>query len=97
MSLYPKAFEFEESKKSALKGFATQHGIKPPNNQTFGFKTFLMAVKQKALEKIKLQTKVRLVLRAGMERICPTADVQSVIEVQKFRSKTNCFGVNGFG
>jgi len=36
-------------------------------------------------------------LRAGMERICPTADVQSVIEVQKFRSKTNCFGVNGFG
>jgi len=40
MSLYPKAFEFEESKKSALKGFATQHGIKPPNNQTFGSRRF---------------------------------------------------------
>jgi len=36
MSLYPKKLSAsgEESKKSALKGFATQHTIKSPKNQT---------------------------------------------------------------
>jgi len=48
----------------------------------------LAAVKQKALEKFKPQTKVRLVLRARMELIRPTANAQSVIEVRNFPSKT---------
>jgi len=48
----------------------------------------LTAVKQKALEKFKPQTKVRFVLRARMERILPTADAQSILEVRNFQSKT---------
>jgi len=61
MSLYPKQLKFEESKRSALKGFTVHHTIKPPTDQKFDPKTFLMTVKQKAMEKLKPQTKVRLV------------------------------------
>jgi len=42
MNLFPKQqLMFEESKKSALKGFTTHHTIKAPKNQTFNPKTFL--------------------------------------------------------
>ena len=78
----------KENKKSALKGFTTHHTIKAPKNQTFNSKTCLLAFKQRALEKFKPHTKVRIALRARMERILPTADAQSVIEVQNFQSKT---------
>ena len=88
MSLYPKQYEFEESIRSALKGFVTRHRIKPPKNQTFDPKTFLIGVRQKALEKFKPQTKVRLVLRARMEQIQPSQDGESVIEVRNFQSKS---------
>jgi len=89
MSLFPKQqLKFEENKKSDLKGFTTHHTIKAPKNQKIDPKTFLSVVKQKALEKFKPQTKVRLVLRARMERILPTADAQSIIEVRNFQSKT---------
>jgi len=71
-----------------LKAFTTHHTIKTPKNQTFDPKTFLSVVKQKALEKFRPQTKVRLVLRARMERMLPTADAQSIIEVRNFQSKT---------
>jgi len=88
MSLFPKQqLKFEESKKSALKGFTTHHTIKAPKNQKFDPKTFLLAVRQKALEKFKPLTKVRLVLRTRMERILPTADAQSITEVRNFQTK----------
>jgi len=67
MSLYPKQLKFQESKRSPLKGFAVHHTIKPATDQKFDPKTFLMTVKQKAMEKLKPQTKVRLVLIARME------------------------------
>ena len=47
-----------------------------------------MTVKQKALEKLKPQTKVRLVLIARMELIHPVEDGESIIEMKNFRSKT---------
>jgi len=86
MSLFPKQLKFEESKRSALKGFAEEHTIKA-TNQTFDPKAFLMVVKQKALEKFQSQTKVRLVLKARMEKVSPT-DGSSIVEVRNFQSKT---------
>jgi len=83
MSLYPKQSKFEESKRSALKRFAEEHSIKPPIDQKFDPKTFLIAVKQKAVEKLKTQTKVRLVLRVRMEQI-----TKPVIAIKKCQSKT---------
>jgi len=53
MSLYLKQLKFEESKRSALNGFAVHHSIKAPTDQTFDPKTFLLVVKQKAMEKLK--------------------------------------------
>ena len=75
--------KFEESEISALKRFATQHSIKPPTDQTFDPKTFLTIVKQKATEKFKTRTKVRIVLRATMQRI-----TKSVIAIKNFQSKS---------
>ena len=87
MSLFPKQqLQFEESKKSALKGFTKKHTIKA-TNQTFDPKTFLMVVKQKTLEKFQSQTKVRLVLKARMEKVSPT-DGGSIVQVRNFQSKT---------
>ena len=86
MNLFPKQLKFEESKRSALKGFAEEHTIKA-TNQTFDPKAFLMVVKQKALEKFQSQTKVRLVLKARMEKVSPT-DGSSIVEVRNFQSKT---------
>ena len=87
MSLFPKQqLKFEESKRSALKGFTEEHTIKA-TNQTFDPKTFLLAVKQKALEKFQSQTKVRIVLKARMENVSPT-DGSSIDEIRNFQSKT---------
>jgi len=86
MSLFPIQLNFEESKKSALKGFAEEQTIKA-TNQTFDPKMFLMIVKQKALEKFQSQTKVRLVLKARMEKVSLT-DRSSIVEVRNFQSKT---------
>jgi len=83
MSLYPKQLKFEEIKRSALKGFEVHHSIKPPKDQKFDPKKFLITVKQKAMEKLKPQTKVRLVLIARMEQI-----TKPVIAIKNFRSKT---------
>jgi len=70
MSLFPKQqLKFEESEKSALKGFTTHHTIKTPKKQKFDPKMFLSVVKQNVLEKFKPQTKVRLVLKARMEKV----------------------------
>jgi len=101
MSLCPKKLSpsGEESKKSALKGFATQHTIKAPKNQTFDPKMFLVAVKQKALEKFKPQTKVRIVPRTRMEYAVlvagdktivavSTAGGKTIVEVRNVQSKT---------
>jgi len=85
MSLFPKQLKFEESKRSALKGFAEEHTIKA-TNQTFDPKTFLMVVKQKALKKFQSKTKVRLVLKARMKKVSPT-DRTSIVEVRNFQSK----------
>jgi len=87
MSLFPKQqLKFEERKRSALKGFTEEHTIKV-TNQTSDPKTFLIVVKQKALEKFQSQTKVRLVLKARMEKFSPT-DGSSINEVRNFQSKT---------
>jgi len=83
MSLYPKQLKFEESKRSALKGFAEEYSIKPPTDQKFDPKAFLKTDKQKAMEKLKPQTKVRLVLRTRMEQITKPA-----IAIKNFQSKT---------
>jgi len=64
-----------------LKGFAEEHSIKPPTDQKFDPKTFLITVEQKAMEKLKPQTKVRLVLRAILK-------CRSTIKVLNFQSKT---------
>jgi len=85
MSLFPKQLRFEESKRTALKRFAEEHTIKA-TNQTFDPKTFLLAVKQKALEKFQSQTKVRLVLKARMEKVSPT-DGSSIVEIRNFQPK----------
>jgi len=77
MSWFPKQSKFEESRRSALGGFAEEHTIKV-TNQTFDPKTFLMVVKQKALEKFQSQTKVRLVLKARMEKVLLT-DGSSIV------------------
>jgi len=82
MSLYPKQLKFEESKRSSLKGFAEEHSIKPPTDQKFDPKTFLMTVKQKAMEKLKPQTKIRLVLRVRMVQI-----TKHVNAIKNFQSK----------
>jgi len=82
MSLFPKQLKFEESKRSALKGFTEEHNIKA-TIKTFDPKTFLMVVKQKALEKFQSQTKVRLVLKARMEKVSPTEE-SSIVEVRNF-------------
>jgi len=79
MSLFPKQLKFEESKRSPLKGFVEEHTIKA-TNQTFDPKTLLLAVKQKALEKFQSQTKVRLVLKARMEKVSPT-DGSSIFSI----------------
>jgi len=96
MSLFPKQLKFEESKRSALKAFTVHHTIKAPKDQTFGPKMFLTAVKQQALEKFKSQTKVRLVLKARMEKVSPT-DGSSIVEVRNFQSKTVCLGTYRLG
>jgi len=82
MSFYPKQLKFEESKRSALKGFAEEHSIKPPTDQKFDPETFLLTVKQKAMEKLVPQTKVRLVLRARMKQI-----TKPVIAIKIFSQK----------
>jgi len=86
-SLFPKQqLKFEENKRSALKGFAEEHTIKA-TNETSDPKTFLMVVKQKALEKFQSPTKVRLVLKARMEKVLPT-DGSSTVGGRNFQSKT---------
>jgi len=75
--------KFEESKKSAFKGFTTHHTIKAPKNQKFYPKMILSVVKQKALEKLIPQTKVRLVLKARVEKVSRT-DGSSIVEVRNF-------------
>jgi len=47
-----------------------------------------MTVKQKALEKLKPQTKIRLVFIARMELILPVEDGESITEMKIFQSKT---------
>jgi len=51
LSLYPKQLKFEETKRSALKGFIEEHTIKAPKDQKFDPKTFLMAAE--SIGKIK--------------------------------------------
>ena len=80
---------FEESKISALKGFTNQFSIIAPKNPTLDPKTFLVAVKQKALEQFKPQTMVRVVLRVNMENYVPAAiEDNQMVELRNFQSKT---------
>jgi len=84
--LVSETFKFEERKRSALKGFAEKHAINV-TNQTFDPKTFLMVVKQRALEKFQSQTKVRLVLKASMEKVSPTYGSLIVFRISNPRKR----------
>jgi len=82
--------KFKETKPLALKGFTTQYLIEP-RYKIFDPNSLLIVVKQKALEKFKPQTKVRMVLRAKMENIILTAIDKTSVEVQNFQSKLKLF------
>ena len=53
---------------------------------TFDPESFLTAVKRKALAKIQTQTKVKIILRANMEKTDHQSG-QSLVEEHQFRSK----------
>jgi len=53
---------------------------------TFDAESFLSAVKRKALEKIQMQTKVKIILRANMEKT-DLKTGQNLVEEHGFRSK----------
>ena len=75
-----------EEKQSSFKGFTNQFTLEPSGNVTFDPESFLTAVKRKALAKIQMQTKVKIISRAKMEKTDLHSD-QSLVEEHQFRSK----------
>ena len=63
-----KVLKLVEEKQSSFKGFTNQFTLEPSGNVTFDPESFFTAVKQKALAKIQTQTKVKIILRANMEK-----------------------------
>jgi len=81
-----KVLKLVEENQSSFKGFTNQFTLEPSGNVTFDPESFLTAVKRKALAKIQTQTKVKIILRAKMEK----ADLktgQSLVEEHQFGSK----------
>jgi len=84
--IYNKVLKLVEEKQSSFKGFTNQFTLEPSGNVTFDSESFLTAVKRKALAKIQTQTKVKIILRANMEK----TDLKtgpSLVEEHQFRSK----------
>ena len=81
-----KVLKLTEEKQSSFKGFTNQFTLEPSGNVTYDPESFLTAVKRKALAKIQTQTKVKIILRAKMEKTDLKTD-QSLVEEHQFRSK----------
>jgi len=63
-----KVLKLTEEKQSSFRGFTNQFTLEPGGNVTCDPESFLTAAKRKALAKIQTQTKVKIVLRAKMEK-----------------------------
>jgi len=63
-----KVLKLVEEKQSSFKGFTNQFTLELSGNVTFDPESFLTAVKRMALAKIQTQTKVKIILRANMEK-----------------------------
>ena len=85
-----KVLKLAEEKQSSFKGFTNQYTIEPSGETTYDPESFLTAVKRKALAKIQTQTKVKLILRAKMEKT-DLKTGQSLAEEHQFRSKMKLF------
>jgi len=85
-----KVLKLVEEKQSSFKGFTNQFTLDPSGNVTVDPTSFLTAVKRKALANIQTQTKVKIILRANMEKTyLKTGD--SLVEGHQFRSKNEIF------
>jgi len=81
-----KVLKLTEQKESFFRGFANQFTLEPSGDMTYGPESFLTAMKRKALTKILTQTKVKIFLRANMEKT-DLKTGQSLVEEHQFRSK----------
>jgi len=81
-----KVLKVAEEKQSSFKGFTNQFTFEPSGETTYDPESFLTAVKRTALAKIQTQTKVKIVLRAKMEKTGLKTG-QSLVEEHQFRSK----------
>ena len=81
-----KVLKLVEEKQSFFKGFTNQFTLEPSGNVTFDPESFFTAVKRKPLAKNQTQTKVKIILRANMEKSDLKAG-ESLAEGHQFRSK----------
>jgi len=81
-----KVLKLVEEKQSSFKGFTNQFTLEPSGNVAFDPESFFTAVKRKALAKIQTQTKVKIILRANMEKT-DLKTGESLVEGHQFRSK----------
>ena len=75
-----------KEKQSSFNGFTNQSTFELSGNVTFDPESFFTAVKRKALAKIQTQTKVKLILRANMEKT-DLMTGESLVEAHQLRSK----------
>jgi len=81
-----KMLKLTEEKQSFFKGFTNKFTLEPSGNVTYDPESFLTAVKRKALAKIQILTKVKIILGAKMEKT-DLKTGQSLVEGHQFRSK----------
>jgi len=81
-----KVLKLVEEKQTSFKGFTNQFTLEPSGDTTYVPELFLTAVKRKALAKIQTHTKVKIILRANMEKT-DLKTGQSLVEEHQFRSK----------
>jgi len=81
-----KVLKLMEEKQSSFRGFTNQFTLELSENVTYDPESFLTAVKRKALTKIQTQTKVKIILRAKMEKT-DLKTGESLVEEHQFRSK----------
>ena len=81
-----KVLKLVNEKQSSFSGFTNQFTLEPSGNVTFDTESFLTALKRKALAKIQMQTKVKIILRANMDKT-DLKTGESLVEEHQFRSK----------
>jgi len=81
-----KVLKLTQEKQSSFKGFTYQFTLEPSGNVAYDPESFLTAVKRKALAKIQMQTKVKIISRAKMEKT-DLKTGQSLVKENQFRSK----------